>query len=84
MAKHVVYPQLTFTHFIEEPVLKRLALFFDTIYVGKGGLDHLMSINPSPQHEYAASINYEKSVYTFLLDKGIVKTYPFLSTDFDR
>jgi hypothetical protein len=84
MAKNIVYPQVTFTDFVEEPVLKRLALFFDSIYVGEGGLSHLMTIHPSTDSEHKTSIEYEQSVWQFLLDKQIVKTYPFIPADFDN
>lgn len=43
-----------------------------------------MSIDPSLQKEHEASIKYEQSVYNFLLDKGIVKTYPYQWSKFDN
>lgn len=82
MPKNIVYPQVTFTQFVEEPVLKRLALFFDSIYVGEGALNHLMTTNPSLESEYKTSIEYEQSVWRFLVDKEIVKTYPFITARF--
>lgn len=82
MAKNVVYPQVTFTQFVEEPILKRLALFFDTIYVGEGGLNHLMTIYPNSNSEHKTAVEYEQSVWRFLLDKQIVRTYPFIPSDF--
>jgi hypothetical protein len=84
MPKNIVYPQVTFTQFVEEPILKRLSLFFDKIYVGEGRLNHLMTTNPGSQSEYKISIDYEKSVWQFLIDKGIVTTYPFLMSKFDN
>lgn len=79
MAKNVVYPYITLTQFIDEPILKRFALFFDKIYIGEGRLNHLMNINPGTHSEHKASLEYEQSVWQFLTDKGIVKTYPFIS-----
>lgn len=79
MAKNVVYPYVTLTQFIDEPILKRFALFFDKIYIGEGRLNHLMNISPGAHSEHKASLEYEQSVWQFLTDKGIVKTYPFIS-----
>lgn len=84
MPKNIVYPQVTFTQFVDEPILKRLSLFFDTIYVGEGGLNNLMTTNASSHSEFKTSIEYEQSVWQFLIDNGIVKTYPFLISKFNN
>ncbi len=84
MAKNIVYPQVTFTEFVEEPVLKRLALFFDSIYVDEGRLNHLMTIHPSSQSEHKTAIEYTQSVWQFLIEKNIVKPYPFIPAKFEN
>lgn len=78
MAKHIIYPQVTFTQFVEEPILKRLALFFEHIYVGEGGINHLMTIPPSSTSSESVGIAYEQTTWQFLQEKGIVKTYPYM------
>ena len=82
MPKHIVYPQVTFNHFVDEPDLKRLSLFFDRIYVSERALKRLMNLNLKSQHEHKTSIKYEQNVWQFLIDKGIVKTYPFLRASY--
>jgi len=82
--KNIVYPQVTFTQFVDEPILKRLSLFFEKIYVGEGGLNHLMTTNPGSQSAYKTSIDYEKSIWQFLINKGILKAYPFLIGKFNN
>ena len=77
MAKHIVYPHVTFTQFVDEPILKRLALFFDQIFVQEGRIEYLMAMQSLQDQKLVEAISYEQSVWQFLQEKGIVKTYPF-------
>ena len=82
MGKNIVYPYVTFTQFIDEPILKRLALFFEHIYIGEGRFSIISSIKSSNINDQ--SLLYEKAVWDFLIENNIVKTYPFLPDIFDN
>ena len=74
MAKNVVFPYVMFTQFVDEPNLKRLSLFFDSIYVDELRLQNILTISPNKKFEI---LNYERATWEFLMKKNIVKTYPF-------
>ena len=63
-----------FTQFVDEPNLKRLSLFFDSIYIDELRLQNILTINPNKKFEI---LNYERATWEFLMKKNIVKTYPF-------
>lgn len=79
MAKNIVFPYVMFTQFVDEPNLKKLSLFFDSIYVDEVRLQNILTLNPKTE-----SLNYEKATWQFLLEKSIVKTYPFQVTSDSR
>ncbi|MCO5948312.1 hypothetical protein [Mucilaginibacter flavidus] len=83
MPKHAVFPYMLFTKFVDEPTLKKLCLFFDHIYVNENSLGQIVNFTPKQTSEYAESNNYEKATWQYLLDKNVVKTYPFFSGKFD-
>ncbi len=82
MPKNIAFPYLMFTKFIDEPALKRLALFFDNIYVGEGGLKQILSVDPTALKEELKSLAHEKAVWELLIEKEIVITYPYIFDKF--
>ena len=77
MAKNAVFPYVSFTHFVDEPILKRLALFFENIYISEPRLDQILKTDVLNLREDLRQLAYEKAVWEFLIESGIVKTYPF-------
>jgi hypothetical protein len=77
MGKNIIYPYITFTQFVDEPNLKRLALFFDNIYIAEERFGIISGINSSTLKQEYQSLLYEKSVWDYLREQGIVKTYSF-------
>lgn len=63
-----------FTQFVDEPNLKRLSLFFDSIYIDELRLQNILTISPNKKFEI---LKYEKATWEFLMKKNIVKAYPF-------
>lgn len=82
MPKSIVFPYLMFTKFVDEPVLKRLALLFDNIYVGEGGLQQILSVDQATLKEELKSLAHEKAVWELLIEHGIVITYPYIFDKF--
>jgi len=77
MAKNAVFPYVMFTRFVDEPMLKRLALFFENICISEARLDQILKTDVINLREDLRQLAYEKAVWEFLLEKNIVKTYPF-------
>ncbi|KAA9037162.1 hypothetical protein FW778_17180 [Ginsengibacter hankyongi] len=77
MSKNIVYPYVMFTQFIDEPILKRHSLFFDSIYISELRLSNILNTDPTTLKEEFKSLAYERTIWEFLIDNQIVKTYPF-------
>ncbi len=82
MPKNIVFPYVMFTKFIDEPSLKRLALFFDNIYIDKGRLNQILSLDQSQLKSEFRSLEQEKLVWEKLIEKGVVITYPYSNEKF--
>jgi hypothetical protein len=84
MAKNIVFPCLRFTQFVDEPMLKKLALMFNDIYVSDGILSDTLKVNPEKLKPELAHLGYERAVWEFLIENKIVKTYPYQKEKFDN
>jgi len=84
MGKNIVYPYVTFNQFIDEPILKKIALFFDHIYVDNGRFSIISDIGSSKLREEHESLLYEKATWDFLIDNNVVKPYKYLHNKFDK
>lgn len=84
MGKNIVYPKITFNEFIDEPILKKLALFFDQIYINSGSLSIFSGLDVNNVREENKNLLYEKGVWEYLLEQEIVKTYPYFHNKFEN
>jgi hypothetical protein len=84
MGKSIVFPYLTLNQFFEEPIIKKLTLFYDHIYIGEGRFDILKDIAKGTMKEETQPQFYENAVWEFLKDNGVVKTYPYFHDKFDE
>ncbi|MBL7869263.1 MAG: hypothetical protein JNM71_14700 [Flavobacterium lindanitolerans] len=84
MSKNIVFPYVTFNQFFEEPIIKKLALFYDKIYIGDGRFNIIQTVDQKNLKEDNIPLLYEKAVWDFLRDNEVVKTYPFLKEKFDN
>lgn len=83
MSKNIVFPYITFNQFVEEPLIKKLALFYDSIYVGDGRFSIISNLKEENFKEENISLYYEKAVWDFLKDNNVVKTYPYIREKFE-
>jgi hypothetical protein len=83
MGKNIVFPYVTFNHFFEEPIIKKLTLFYDHIYIDEGRFNILTDIGKGTMKEENQPQFYENAVWEFLKDNGVVKTYPYFHDKFD-
>ena len=74
---------MTFNRFIDEPIIKKLSLFYDSIYIGEGRFNIIRSTDPNNLNEENIPMLYEKAVWEFLQDNEVVKTYPYIREKFD-
>lgn len=84
MAKSIVFPYHTFTQFVDEPMLKKLTLMFNDIYISDGKLNIVFDDKISTSNPGYESLKYERAVWEFLLENKIVKLYPYPKEKFDN
>lgn len=83
MSKKIIFPYLPFEEFVEEPLLKRLSLFYDEILINEGRLNlnqskiNLAKLEALKKGEIFS--NYGKATIDFLIQKNVIKTYPKFS-----
>lgn len=75
MSKNIIFPYITFTKFVDEPVLKKLSLFYDKILVSESRFGILQDVTKSELKEEYKELYYENSVWNFLIDNKIVSKY---------
>ncbi len=84
MSKNIVFPYVTFNRFVDEPIIKKLALFYDKIYVGEGRFSIISDISEKQLKEENYPMLYEKAVWDFLKDNDVVKPYPYFKDKFEN
>lgn len=84
MSKNIVFPYITFNQFVDEPIIKKLALFYDSIYIGDGRFSIISELKEENFKEENMSLYYEKAVWDFLRDNNVVKTYPYIKEKFQN
>ena len=78
MSKNVVFPFDTFTEFWDEPYLKKLSLLYDSIYICEASLSLLFD-GETPEY-----LKYQRATIEYLIDKEIIKTFPYNFQKFDN
>ncbi|QIL42381.1 hypothetical protein G7074_25840 [Pedobacter sp. HDW13] len=83
MPKNIVFPYVTFNKFFEEPLIKKLSLFYDNIYIGEGRFSIVSDLSRVEMNDENQSLFYEKAVWDFLRDNDVVRTYPYFNEKFE-
>ncbi|MNG90336.1 hypothetical protein D3C87_581480 [compost metagenome] len=84
MSKNILFPYVTFNHFVDEPLIKKLALFYDKILVGDGRFNIISDLSSTKMNEENRSLFYEQAVWEFLKDNNVVEVYPYFKEKFDQ
>jgi hypothetical protein len=75
MSKNIIFPYVTFNKFVDEPLIKKLALFYDNILISESRFSIINEISQKELKEEHRELYYEKATWDFLLKNDVVKTY---------
>lgn len=81
MSKNVIFPYVTFNKFVEEPLIKKLSLFYDKILISESRFSIINEASQKKLKEEHRELYYEKAIWDFLLGNDVVKTYPSFKDD---
>ncbi len=76
MSKKIVFPYVTFNKFVDEPLIKRLSLFYDQILIAESRFSIIDEVSQKELKAEYQELKYEKAVWEFLKDNEVVKPYP--------
>jgi len=76
MSKNIVFPYVTFNKFVDEPTIKKLALFYDNILIAESRFSILDEVSQKELKEEYQELKYEKAVWDFLIENNVVSKYP--------
>lgn len=76
MSKNIVFPYVTFTKFIDEPLIKKLSLFYDKILIAESRFSIIDEVSQKEIKEEYQELMYEKAVWDFLIENDIIRKYP--------
>jgi hypothetical protein len=75
MSKNIIFPYVTFNKFVDEPLIKKLSLFYDKILISESRFSIINEVSQKELKEEHRELYYEKAIWDFLLDNDVVKTY---------
>lgn len=75
MSKNIIFPYVTFNKFVDEPLLKKLSLFYDKILVAESRFSILQDASKKELKEEFKELHYENSVWNFLNENNVVSKY---------
>ncbi|WP_313375636.1 hypothetical protein [Chishuiella sp.] len=75
MSKNIIFPYVTFNKFVDEPLLKKLSLFYDKILVSESRFSILEDASKKELKEEFKELHYEYSVWQYLNENNVVSKY---------
>lgn len=75
MSKNIIFPYVTFNKFVDEPLLKKLSLFYDKILVSESRFSILEDASKKELKEEFEELHYEYSVWQYLNENNVVSKY---------
>jgi hypothetical protein len=76
MSKNIVFPYVTFNKFVDEPLIKKLSLFYDKILIAEGRFSIIDEVSQKELKTEYQEFKYEKAVWDFLIENHVVSKYP--------
>lgn len=84
MSKNIIFPYITFSKFVDEPLLKKMSLFYDKIYVSESRFSIIDELSKKELKDEYKEIYYENSIWNILIDNKIVTKYKTFSEDYNK
>lgn len=75
MSKNIIFPYVTFNKFVDEPLLKKLSLFYDKILVSESRFSILEDASKKELKDEFKELHYEYSVWQYLNENNVVSKY---------
>lgn len=75
MSKNIIFPYITYNRFVDEPLLKKLSLFYDKILVSESRFNILEEASEKEFKFDYIELHYEYSVWQYLNENKVVSKY---------